>query len=82
MKPITKLAPKNARTLAQRCSLISECCDTARSYFLLTHAGLVISNHRRGQQSTGTVTLTRGEFERFIKFYETGQKLRREKKKR
>jgi len=72
---VRKLAPKDARTFKQRCSLVAEVCDTARSYFMLTHEGLVISNHRSGQQSTGTVRLTRGEFERFIRFYETGQKL-------
>ena len=79
-KPARKpriLKPKDARTFKQRCQLKAECCHTPRSYFMLSHAGLVISNHRSGQSSTGTVTLTRAEFEKFIKFYETGQKLRR-----
>ena len=73
---IAKLAPRDAKTFKQCCALISECYNTRRSYFLLTHAGLIISNHISGQQSTGTVHLTRGEFEKFVRFYQTGQKSR------
>jgi hypothetical protein len=34
---------------------------------------ITISNQKNGEERTGVVTLTKKEFERFIKFYETGK---------
>ena len=73
----TLLSPKKARKYSDLLRLNRTDADTDRSWFHLSHTGeVLIVNQRNGQTSTGNVRLARSEFERFMRFYERGQKLR------
>lgn len=70
----TKLTPKTANTNAKIRKLKRDNISTRKSWLSLSGDGktLNITNQKNGEERTGTVTLTYKEFERFIKFYETG----------
>lgn len=71
-----KLTPKTANTFNKVCKLKRDNVHTRRSWIMLCGDGnpnhITICNQKNGHPSTGEVTLTKKEFERFIKFYETG----------
>jgi hypothetical protein len=69
-----KLTPKTANTFNKICKLERDNVSTANSWLLLNGGNkLTICNQRNGDLATGEVTLTKKEFERFIRFYETGK---------
>jgi hypothetical protein len=68
-----ELTPKTANTFNKICKLKRDNVSTKKSWLLLNHDGLTITNQKNGESHTGQVKLTRSEFERFIKFYETGK---------
>ena len=70
-----KIAPKDARTFKQRCTLQREVCWRGDTEFMLTHQGLVIS--KGTGLARNQITLSRSEFERFVHFYEKGQRIRK-----
>lgn len=66
--------PKTANTEKQMATLKRDNVSTANSWIMLQPGGkLSIANQRVGGERTGCVTITKKEFERFIKFYETGE---------
>jgi hypothetical protein len=65
--------PKKANTFKQICKLKRDNVSTRKSWMLLHEGGVTITNQVTGKESTGEVKLTKKEFERFIKFYETGK---------
>ena len=68
------LTPKTANTFNKICKLKRDNVHTRKSWILLELPNrIIISNQRSGEERTGKVTLTKKEFERFIKFYETGE---------
>jgi len=75
MKKLTamQLTPKTANTFNKIYKLKRDNVNTRNSWLLLNGKGLTICNQRSGEGVTGQVKLTRKEFERFIKFYETGK---------
>lgn len=74
MKNKEPLVPKTANTLNKICKLERDNISTHNSWMLLDDKEkLTIVNQKKGEDVTGTVTLTFKGFERFIKFYETGK---------
>jgi hypothetical protein len=73
-----KLSPKSARKYSDLLKLARTICDTKSSWLHLCHDGtVVIFNQKSGELATGGVKLDRGEFERFVRFYERGQRVRK-----
>lgn len=70
---VIKLRPRNAKTLKQMCSLRSDFCGTRNSWIVLDYDNVHIHNQNEGQPSTGHVTLTHTEFNRFIDWYNREQ---------
>jgi hypothetical protein len=72
-----ELTPKTANTFNQICKLKRDNVSTRNSWMSLAGDGnakhISIYNQKSGEKATGSVTLTKKEFERFIKFYETGK---------
>jgi hypothetical protein len=74
-----KLSPKSARKHKDILKLNRTMKSTGKSWLHLCHDGkIVIFNHVAGRQATGNITLTRREFEIFARFYERGQKIRKQ----
>lgn len=67
-----KLTPQQAKTFKQICSLKTDNCGTPRSWISVDVGVVCIYNQRNGESSTGNVTLSRADFERFIRWYMTG----------
>jgi hypothetical protein len=67
-----KLTPKTANTFNKVCKLKKDSVSTRKSWMSVGGATISIYNQKKGESSTGNVTLTKKEFERFIKFYDTG----------
>jgi len=78
-KTITQksLASKDARTTDKMLRLQRDNVRTVNSWLLVEEDEVTIANQRDGEASSGRVTLSRREFERFIAFYLKPQKLRR-----
>jgi hypothetical protein len=68
-----ELTPKTANTLNKVCKLKRDNISTSKSWILISDDSVSICNQITGEKSTGMVKLTKKEFERFIKFYETGK---------
>ncbi len=68
-----KLTPKTANTFNKICKLDRDNLDSRNSWISINEKTVTIFNQRMGESPTGEVTLTKKEFERFIKFYETGK---------
>lgn len=66
-------SPKNANTLNKICKLKRDNISTRNSLILLKEKSVIITNHKRGKSPTGSVELTRKEFEKFIQWYQTAQ---------
>ena len=74
---MNRLSPKDARKAKQIQALERTIVGTRRSWLHLCHNGRVmIVNQKFGYQLTGEVSLTRGEFEQFQRFYNAAQKVR------
>jgi hypothetical protein len=67
------MTPKLANTEAKLFGLKRDNVSTAKSWMLVSEKLIVIANQKKGEERTGKVVLTKKEFERFIKFYETGK---------
>ena len=70
---------KKARRLKKHGAILAMKRDTfhssPRSWFHFGHDGKIhVVNQRSGESATGQVSLTRAEFERFVRFYERGVK--------
>lgn len=72
-----KLTPQTANTFNKICKLKRDNISTRRSWMLLGGDGnpnnITIVNQIAGHEKTGSITLTKKEFERMIKFYQTGE---------
>lgn len=69
------LSPKSATNYRKLLRLQRTITSSPRSWFHLGHAGVIhLVNQRVGNTSTGSVKLTRSEFEKFVAFYEKAQK--------
>lgn len=68
-----KLTPRTANTFRKVCKLQRDNISTRNSWMLLGGTHVSITNQKTGENPTGNVKLTKKEFERFIKFYETGK---------
>jgi hypothetical protein len=68
-----QLTPKTANTFNKICKLKRDNVSTRFSWISISPNGVHIRNQKSGHPSTGQVDLTRKEFERFIRFYETGK---------
>ena len=68
-----KITPKAANTFKKVCSLKRDNVSTRKSWIIVSEKDIVIHNQKSGEKSTGRVTLSKKDFERFIKFYETGE---------
>jgi hypothetical protein len=64
-----KLTPRTARTLNQQCELKRDNIESKESWILIDEGFVHIHNQRNGEESTGGVTLTRREFDRFVDWY-------------
>lgn len=73
VKTKVKLTPKTANTFNKICQLKRDNVSTRKSWMLIDERGISICNQKIGETNTGKVRLTRKEFERFIKFYNTGK---------
>jgi hypothetical protein len=67
------LTPKTANTFNKVFKLERDNVSTRNSWISVSPNRISIYNQKNGQSSTGNVSLTKKEFERFIKFYETGK---------
>lgn len=71
-----ELTPKTANTFKKICKLKRDNVSTRNSWIMIGGDGdpnhITIQNQKVGHEGTGSVVLTKKEFERFIKFYETG----------
>jgi hypothetical protein len=72
-KPTKQLAPIDAKSEADICSLKTDNTSTGKSWLLLDGPNLTICNQRSGEGSTGSVSLTRSEFAKFWRWYTTKQ---------
>lgn len=70
---MTKLTPKTANTTNKLCQLERDNVSTRNSWVLVEERYVHITNQKSGNPSIGSVRMTKKEFERFIKFYETGK---------
>lgn len=67
------MTPKAARTEKALIALRRDNVSTRNSWFLIDEGHVHIANQKTGESPTGKVTLTRAEFEAFVRFYETGR---------
>lgn len=67
------LTPKTAQSRTDVLNMKRDNVDTKSSWMIFDYPKIIIANQRNGENSTGKVTLSRDEFERFIRFYETGR---------
>lgn len=67
------ITPKTANTFNKVCKLERDNISTRKSWMSINGGSVCICNQMNGESSTGSVTLTKKEFERLIKFYETGK---------
>jgi hypothetical protein len=70
---MNKDTPKTANTFNKVCKLERDVVSTRKSWIIVSDKTISIYNQKTGEKSTGRVILTKKEFERFIKFYETGE---------
>jgi len=69
-----ELTPKTANTFNKICKLKRDNVSTRNSWMIMELPDrIIISNQKNGHERTGKITLTKKEFERFIRFYETGK---------
>ena len=65
-----KLAPCQAKTLRQICSLRSDNYSTADAWILLAGgSGVCLTNQRSGEPATASVTIPRVQFNRLVDWY-------------
>lgn len=67
------MTPEKATTSKKICELSRDNISTGKSWILIDEKGVDICNQVPGHSSTGSVRLTRKEFEKFIRFYQTGK---------
>jgi hypothetical protein len=68
-----KLTPKTANTFNRVCKLKRDNVSTRNSWLSVDGTHVSIYNQKNGESSTGNARLSKKEFERFIRFYETGE---------
>ena len=68
-----KLTPKTANTFNKICQLSRDNIHTTKSWLMVGEKTVDICNQKSGEKSIGIVTISKKDFERFIKFYETGR---------
>jgi len=72
-----ELTPQTTSTFNKICKLKRDNVYTRKSWMLLAGDGgtnhITIQNQKKAESATGKVVLTRKEFERFIRFYQTGK---------
>jgi len=69
-----ELTPKTANTFNKICKLKRDNISTGKSWMLMSGGNMItLTNQMSGESPTGQIELTKKEFERFIKFYETGK---------
>lgn len=68
-----KITPQAANTFSKIFALQMDNVSTRNSWMMVRENHLTIVNQRNGENKTGEVKLTKKEFERFIKFYQTGK---------
>lgn len=77
VKTKERITPKTANTFNKIAKLKQDNISTRKSWILLAGDGhpdhITITNQKSGYAQTGQVILTKKEFERFIRFYETGK---------
>lgn len=66
------LTPKTANTFNKICKLRRDNISTRKSWLSITENIVSIYNQKSGEAPSGKIELTKKEFERLIKFYETG----------
>jgi len=66
------LSPREAKTDAQFDKLGRDNIDTKDAWILVDAENVHICNQRDGESSTGEVSLSRKDFEKFIDWYNTG----------
>jgi len=67
------IVPKTANTFNRICGMKRDNVTTSKSWMIINVKHVTITNQRSGESLTGQVSLTKKEFEKFIRFYETGQ---------
>lgn len=70
---IQKLTPKTANTTNKLIQLNRDNIDVRKIWMLVEERHVVIANPATSNPSSGSIRLTKNQFERFIKFYETGK---------
>lgn len=76
MRPKSPQSPRMTKTFNQIWRLQSDNINSKTSWLLIDEGVVYIHNQVFGKPSTGSVTLTRREFNRFIDWYNHNQKPR------
>lgn len=69
-----KHSPKTARTLADHCTLRSDNYSVGDAWIISDGDTVSIVKQKQGEPSTGEVTLTKQQFNRMIRWYQTPTK--------
>jgi hypothetical protein len=69
------LSPRNARTFRQICALKEDNAWTKRAWLLIDVETVYIHNQKSGEDSAGTVALSRKDFDKFVDWYNKKQKV-------
>ena len=77
MKQKAPNSPRVAKTFNQLCQLQTDNINSKTSWLLVDEGVVYIHNQIKEHPSTGSVTLTRREFNRFVDWYNKNQKPRR-----
>lgn len=70
-----KLSPRETKTFKQLCSLKTDNTESKESWILVDVGTVHIHNQKNGEHSTGEVTLSRKEFNKFVDWYNKKQKV-------
>lgn len=74
MKQKAPNSPRVAKTFNQLCQLQTDNINSKTSWLLVDEGVVYIHNQINGHPSTGSITLTRREFNRFVDWYNKNQK--------
>jgi hypothetical protein len=69
----TTLVPSQAKNFSQVCQLPTDNAEYGDAWIILDWPSLVIKNQKLGEASTGSVTLSKRQFNRFVKWWQTGK---------
>lgn len=67
------LTPKAARRYSQVLQLRRDNVSSGRAWIMVDHEDVTVVMQKHGHPATGKVKLTRADFERFARWYETGE---------